>query len=315
MGAHHKESHDAHNCKKHTHQRSSSSSSEEITIKINLKKALEKSKKKKHRTINICPQEDSEEDFIPAKPSKIKPKVEVVEKPKVMTPVKDQSLERPAKQPEQKPLPKEEKLIPPVVEEKKPQQPAAPAEVAPLKEKVPEPEPAATNLLPALSEGAGNALSSLGLGIKVVQSSKTVTVKPKPAKSAADLDPRLNEFAVAITNKNVTPELKDAAIKKLHDSSIGMDFVKVGLTDKGREEQLADLDKHLQSVKASALKLYIIENETHTIVGGLHWDTQASLAKLNPELFKLTTLNLANPEDEKEVIKTLKNCLKNKLAE
>lgn len=228
-----------------------------------------------------------------------------------MTPVQELGFERPAKQPEQTPLPKEEKVLPPVVEEKKPQQPAAPAEEP--KEKLP--EPAITNLLPTLSEGAGNALSSLGLGIKVVQSSKTVTVKPKPAKSAADLDPRLHEFAVAITNKNVTPELKEAAIKKLHDLSSGIEFVKVGLTDKGREEQLADLDKHLQSVKASALKLYIIENETQTIVGGLHWDTLASLAKLNPELFKLTTLNLSNPEDEKEIIKTLKNCLKNKLAE
>lgn len=319
------------NTKSKKQARSDSSSSEEITIKINLKKAGEKAKRKKHRTINVCTQEDSDDGGEPAKA--VKPKLSIKQPA-----VADEASQREVasdfkKQPEvQKKEPTPPPIRPveadpaPVPATESPQIETSEPPPKETEKAAPTPAPvtkaedggalaANTDLQPTTSEGTGQALSSLGLGIKVVQTNKTLTVKPKTVKTAKDLDPRLHEAAVTLTNKNASPEMKEAAVKKLAESSPGYEFVKIGLTDKGREEQLADLDSRLSAVRGSALKVYAIEGEIPAVVGGLHWDTMASLGNLDQSIFKFTVLSLANADDEKEVTKTLKNCLKAKQAE
>lgn len=298
--------------KQNKHHRSDSSSSEEITIKINLKKALEKTKKKKHKTINICAQEDSDDGS----------EYQKIQKPEEK-PVKQKKeiLKQPESIPTQVQEPKKEDQ-PPQTIIKKETIPEKPADVMPAKpvEEKPAKRPEepkqikqeATTVKPETSnpQSDANALSALGLGIKVVQSSKTLTVKPKIVKNASELDPRLNELALTLTNKNATPDMKESSIKKFREAVKDLEFVKVGLTDKGREEQLPDIDSQLLLVRPSALKLYVVESETPAVVGGLHWDSMDALGKLNKDIFKFTILKFENPDDEKEITKTLKSCIK-----
>lgn len=318
--------------------RSSSSSSDEITIKINLKKGEAKTKKK-HRTINICAHEDSEEDQGVQKETRKNPETKDIKNnkdgtnPKPIPPVAINELittstagKTPSQAPELKPDRPTEPPKPAVSHANpQPPGPVPPQDAQPTPQAPAEPrsstagaQPAQT-LAPADSqavdrqESAANALSSLGLGIKVVETSKTYTVKPQPAKTAATLDNALLDLATTLLSKLATPEVRAAAVERYLQQAAGKVFVKIALTDLGREQKLELLDSILQAFQASALKLYVLENQDKPcVVGGLHWDLKDNFTKLNPDFFKLTVLSLDNPEEEKEISKTLKSCLKAK---
>ena len=307
-------------------KRSDSSSSEEITIKINLKKALEKAakKKKKHKTINIYAQGDSDSESTPPVPvkQKLEPTAPLPEKQKLepihanLALLKIAKTAEVKKEEEKPPVPIEPIKTPPV-EQSKPKDPTilpSPAvEVKPISPTI------SNDVSPTNTEHqsspSGNIFNSLGLGVKVVSSSTPLTIVPKIVKTGSDLDPALNTIALALTNKNLNADMKTAALSKFAQDSKDKEFWKVSLTDKGRELQLAEIDSKLTVVRAAALKLYVTQTEKPSVVGGLYWDSKAEMSKLESESFVLKPLGFANADEEKEITKTLKNCLKAKQPE
>jgi hypothetical protein len=301
---------DQDDAKKKKRKRSDSSSSEEITIKINLKKALEKCKHKKRRTINIETQESSDDQHTTERMDTAKKP----EEPKIV------SQKKPSVEPEPNPEP-EIKKTPEAIIEKVAKSLAKNAVVessnkSPVPEVVqaePVPDIPATTKTELSKTQSGNPLSSLGLGVKVVPKIMTYVVKPKTVKTAADLDPTLRDLALVLTNKNSTDETKGKAKAKFSQDAKDRKYVKITLSDKGKEKSLPDISALLKPLQPTALKLYVIGEETEpVVVGGYYWDTLENLGKVGEENLKLTVLELSNPDDEKVITNTLKSCLKAK---
>lgn len=265
------------------HSRSSSESSGEITININLKKSAllgrGKTSKTKEATINI--QTDLHE-------SEEEPKKSQVANPLV---------EKPAAIP------------PPVVKEIAPQNDLK----AQVEVKDSPKLDSGNELLQSKPETAID-LSSFNLGAKLLETSKVMTVKPKAAKTYANIDKMLYDLIVQLTSKSITDDIKNEAIKKFENQS-PKKFFKVMLTPKGREQELEATNEMVSKLKSSAIKLYTIENEQKPLVGAVVWEEESNLSWIDREIFKVDLLQFSNPDDEKEIVKSLKLCLKTKELE
>lgn len=275
---------------------SDSDSSGEITININLNKSTLLSKKSKNReaTINIqTVLQESEED--PKNPVSIV-KTRTIESTPILrlfhlTP-QAESLEHATLPPPQ--------INPPVLTKV--------PEILMNEKKEPEVEAKIVTSKPQVD------LSGLSLGVKLLESTKTLTVKPKAAKTYSSIDKMLYDLIVQLTNKSITDEIKADSIKKFEAQSTRK-FFKVMLTPKGREQDLVTTNEAISKLKSSAIKLYTIENDQKPLVGAVVWEEEGQIAWIDREIFKVDLLNFSNPEDEKEIVKALKLCLKTKELE
>jgi hypothetical protein len=259
---------------------SDSSSSDNIVININLKKSSLMSKKsgKKVKNINIYTNDivapESEVDEIP--------KVLKVEKPEV----KEPEINKKSTEPQQQVL-------------------------EPPKDPVQIQKPVTSENTMPTEMNASDLFKEINFGAKLATNIKSLVIKPKPAKTTETLDRKLYDLGVLLSNKKETQDVKQEAIRKLESENTKRLF-KIMLTDKGREEKLPSIHDILTQYKQDAIKLYMVDDESKLIVGGLLWTDEAKLAELNREIFDVKQLDASSAEGEKEFTKSLSSCRKAK---
>lgn len=278
---------------------SNTSSSDDITININLKRSTLFSKKtgKKVKNINIYTNDNMEPEKEVPIPPEAPPKKNP---PPVLTPqvshLPTPATEKPPSQPIPSPQPEQPK----------------PEPVSHLQDSTAttgQPQPNTS----AVTEDI-DLVKNLGLGVQVTSSVKSLVIKAKPAKTFETLDAKLYQLSSVLSSKKESEDKKKEATRKL-ESEDERRFFKIMLTDKGREQKLLDIHEELTKFKDSAIKVYMIEDESKTIVGCVIWAVENKLDSLNREIYSIKKLDFSNPEDEKEITKSLNNCRKAKELE
>lgn len=312
--------------------RDSNSEDEDLFLKINVKKAIEKAhgkKKKRFVKVEEASSSSSEESEVvyqklhKKKKSKIyvqreldqtrKPGVQLVEVKKsdyicreqaTQTIGADLSVQKPPSRSIEvftDPLPKPVvQPKPPVVEQPLPEPPKA------------EPQAAAES---KHEEERKNMLEQIGLGLKLVPVEKKFTVKPKIAQSHKSLDKKLYDLGAVLTSKSKSQEEKSEAATKFDKATPGCNFWKATLSEEGKTKDFAVVDLELRDLLPVALKVYAYEPEDPNlkpqILGGLFWCENVRVQKLlDSKNFEFRAMRLKDAEDEKEITKAIRQCLK-----
>ena len=121
-----------------------------------------------------------------------------------------------------------------------------------------------------------------------------------------------------ITNKNITSEAREALIRLFETSHADKSFFKIKLTKAGEDENFETLDGLLKDVKYGCLKAYVFDDEAKQasyIIGGIYWIESSKMSAINQNLFVISQLKMTNAEDEKEIMKAIKSCMKAQKAE
>ena len=193
---------------------------------------------------------------------------------------------------------------------------------APLVE-TPNHEPPIPVTTSGVSESQANAdlISQLGLGIKLTTQEKKVIIKPKYAKSHHNLDRRLYDLGAILTSKSKSKEEKQQAEKIFIETNKSTVFWKVMVSEEGKSKDFSVLDLELRDLNDVALKVYVQEldgeggpqaaEKKNQIVGGLYWCEAAKMTRVRENKnFETRAMSLSEEEDEKEITKVLKGCLK-----
>jgi len=310
----------------------SNSDDEDLFVKINVKKAVEKvhgKKKKRYVKVEDVPSSSSSDSEViyqklqKKKKSKIyvqreidharKPGVQLVEVKKsdyiwkektTQTPAVDVFVHKQTQIPENSPQPtikKDDPMPKPVVVEQKPPEPAKT-----------QPQPPSE---PHHEEHHKNMLEQIGLGLKLVPVEKKFTVKPKIAQSHKTLDRKLYDLGAVLTSKSKSLEEKSEAATKFDKSTPGYNFWKATLSEEGKSKEFAVIDLEMRDLLSVALKVYAFEPEDPNlkpqILGGLFWCENVRVQKLlDNKNFEFRAMRLKDAEDEKEITKTIRHCLK-----
>ena len=145
-----------------------------------------------------------------------------------------------------------------------------------------------------------------------------LTIKPKVCKSYLDLDKKLYDFGLQATNKNITAEAREALIRLFETSHADKGFYKIKLTKAGEDEKFETLDALLKEYKEGCLKAYVFDDDSKQvsyIIGGIYWIQSSKMSNINQSLFLVTSLRLTNSDEEKEIMKAIKSCMKAQKAE
>lgn len=149
----------------------------------------------------------------------------------------------------------------------------------------------------------------------VITTSQKIVIKPKAVKDKDTLPKPLLELGLKVTNKTLTAAQKTQVCHDFGDAHAEMSFYKVMLTEKGKATDFLVLDKKFEDIAHGALKLFIYEGDPqhpgpHT-VGGIYWVEDKKVAKMDNTLFVSNSLVIQKEgEEQKEVIQALKSCLK-----
>ena len=305
----------------------SNSEDEDLLLKINVKKAIEKTHgKKKKRYVKVeepSSSSSSESEVIyqkvqKKKKSKIyvqreldqtrKPGIQLVEVKKsdyicreqaTQTIGADLFVEKPPSKPVEvfvDPLPK----------------PVAPPQPVVVEQRPPEPQAATES---KQNEEHTNMLEQIGLGLKLVPVEKKFTVKPKVAQSYKMLDKKLYDLGAVLTSKSKSQEEKSEAATKFDKATPGCNFWKATLSEEGKTKEFSVIDLEMRDLLPVALKVYAYEPEDPSlkpqILGGLFWCENVRVQKLlDNKNFEFRAMRLKDAEDEKEITKAIRQCLK-----
>lgn len=164
-------------------------------------------------------------------------------------------------------------------------------------------------------EHSGNMLEQIGLGLKLVPVQKKFTVMPKVVQTHKTLDRKLYELGAVLTSKSKSQAEKTEAATKFDKSTPGYNFWKATLSEVGRAKEFAVIDLELRELLPVALKVYAYEPEDPNlkpqILGGLFWCENVRVQKLlDNKNFEFRAMRLKEAEDEKEITKAIRHCLK-----
>ena len=142
----------------------------------------------------------------------------------------------------------------------------------------------------------------------------------KIARSYIDMPKPLYDLGLQLTNKSVTPDSKEASARLFEADNNLRGFYKIAATQNAIIDNLANVDKTLNQLKPDALKLYVKEtvegNQRQFIsIAGFYWIEKTKLANIDLNVFTIKQLSITKDEDQKEILKVIKSCMKAQQAE
>lgn len=195
-----------------------------------------------------------------------------------------------------------------------PQTTQPPAKVQPA---IPQPSPTPPRVPPSqpprTDKPTENPLGMLGMHVETVTTTHKLAIKPKITKSLQTLHPKLVHLGDILADKNMTSDLKVTALKSVELMFPTKRFYRVTLSDEGKREEFPIINQKLKYLEPESLKLYVYEGDKDTpsaVIGGIFWAEENSMKLLDPKTFLLDLLITNNPDDFKEISKTLKSNMK-----